>query len=356
MVAKESTSLKRAYCPKCKTENELDRIFYVNPDADVCYCPICMSELKPRQVIDNYNFFVSQKINKADRLLYQETKFYEAYCAFGDIIEMDPSQVRARFGRILALVYMSKLRKTNFLNALTLLTNEAETFFRKMKDQDHYVKFLTKVNSALDEYLKRFPKRISVKERFYNLDCVELYYTRLYEILEMKTFVFEEIKKVEAKIETNRIATSLNLLEQSVRDVTKMFEKRVITVEGSRYKVTKVVGPQHIVVSKLDERAQPLARYPKHKLDENEKKGKLINDKVYPDNSHLTSHIRFGIPALIITIIAAATALAFSFFAKDTLLLVLLILSIFFFVLSVTSMILLIVWKSQLSKRRHLID
>lgn len=71
---KETTTLKKAYCTHCKTENELNRIFEVNPDAEICYCPFCMTELKPKEAIDDYNYFISQKVLKANRLLYRDRK------------------------------------------------------------------------------------------------------------------------------------------------------------------------------------------------------------------------------------------------------------------------------------------
>ena len=45
-MPKTNSILKKAYCPKCKATNELYPIFDVNPEADVCYCPHCMSEGK----------------------------------------------------------------------------------------------------------------------------------------------------------------------------------------------------------------------------------------------------------------------------------------------------------------------
>ena len=298
-MAKEVSSLKKAYCPHHKTENELDRIFSVNPDAEVCYCPICMYELKPKDAIENYNYFIATKINKAERLLYRETKFYEAYCAFGRIIEIDPNSYRARFGRILSLIYMSKLRKTHFSQAALLLEGESERYFNKIKDQISYLKFLQRINAALDEYFKRLYKKITIKERFYNADCVQLYYERIHEILQLKNLVLDGLQRCIAKVEEERIVHLLKMVETSIKDLTKQFNGAVATADGVRYKVEKVVSDKQILISKLDDRVAPHTRYIKYKLNENEKQGRLLKDKVYPDNSHLTLLSNITLPFMI---------------------------------------------------------
>ena len=356
-MAKEVSSLKKAYCPIHKTDNELDRIFSVNPDAEVCYCPICMSELKPKEAIENYNYFIATKINKAERLLYRETKFYEAYCAFGRIIEIDPNSYRARFGRILSLVYMSKLRKTYFADASLLLDGESDKYFNKIKDQFSYLKFLSRINAALDEYVKRLHKKITIKDRFYNSDCVELYFKRLYEIINLKNLVLECLQRCAAKMEEERVTHLLKVVETSLKDLNKKFNGVVATADGLRYKVEKIISPKQILISQLDERLNPYNRYIKYKLNENEKKGRLLKDKVYPDNSHLTALTNVALPFIIIFFGLAAAAMVLIFMFKESpyrfIFYIAFAASILF---ALTTTVLFISWKIQLGKRHHLID
>ena len=356
-MAKEVSSLKKAYCPHCKTENELDRIFSVSPDAEVCYCPNCMREYKPKEVIDNYNLFIVGKLTKADRLLYRDTRFYEAYCAYGDIIEFDSLAYKARFGRILALIYMSKLRKTNFTNAITLLDSEADQYFRKLKDQTPYVRFLNRANVALDEYFKRLHKKITVRERFYNEDCVGLYFQRLYEVLQVKKKVFEELQKSWAKTNEERTEHYIKTVEASINVLTVLFDDVVATANGNRYKVAKVTSAKQIVVANLEEKTTPIAHYVVYKLNENEKRGKLLNDKVYPDNIHITALTKAALPLFVVFYALAIATFIGTFLVKDHIY----DLALYFtasgcLVFAITWMVLFIVWKSQLSKRHHLID
>ena len=355
MSIETPSKLKKAYCTYCKTDDELSRIFSVNPEAKVCYCPNCMVELKPKDAIDEYNYFIATKLNKANQLLYRDTRFYDAYCAFGHIIEIDPYIMKARFGRVLALFYMSTLRHTHFNDATLLLEREADQFFRKMKEQSHYAKFLTKVLSAVDEYQNRFERRITFKERFYSQDCVELYYTRLHEIIEVKKFVIEELNKITLKFPDEKVMRLLTNRENEMLELERQFDEPISTTGGTRYRVAKIVNNQ-ILVSKLEEQFAPLSRHKKFKLNENEKKGRLIKDKVYPDNSHLMLLTTSCIPLIVIFFVGAAAATLIYVFKWFNLGLIPLFAAIGCLLIAIAVLIFFIIWKHKLSKRRHLID
>lgn len=357
LMSKElATTLKKAYCPRCHTDNEENRIFSVNPDADVCYCPNCMAELKPKDVIEEYNWFITQKIIKADRLLYQDTKFYEAYCSYAHIIEIDPDSVRARFGRILSLIYMSTLRKSHFVDAKLLLQREADQYFHRIRDQLNYAKFLLKVNHALKEYQKHLVRRLTVKERFYSEECVELYFLRLNEIIQVRELLVDELTRIYSKDNNDKINRILYSVQNSLDKDDRLLKERVITADGNRYKFVKFNGRRQIFINVLDEKVNALTRFVKYKLDENEKKGKLISDKIYPDNTHLRSLIRTIVPFIVLFTLTSSGALVLYFFAEEKYKPYLLFGSIGGFGIVLILVILFAVWKWQLNKRRHLID
>lgn len=356
-MSKNTSTLKRAYCPKCKTDDETTPIFYTNPDADVCYCPNCMTKLNPKDAIDNYNYFISNKINKANRLLFRDTKFLEAYDSYGNILNIDATTYQARFGRILSLIYMSTLRKTNFYKASILLETEADQYFHKLKDQHAYAKFLSKVNYALDEYYKRFYKKLTVKDRFYSLNCVELYYLQLDEILKLKNFVYEEMEKIYAKAEDERTKLLMTEVKKSIKELKVRQDERIMTTDGNRYKFSKISRNHQVVIEKLEESVNPLTRYVHYKLDENEKKGKLLKEKVYPDNSHITSLVKGIFPIMIIALLGAVGLFISTFIFKNApFKLWVYAAAAASLVIGLTTLVLYIVWKSQLAKRRHLID
>lgn len=356
-MAKEApTSLKRAFCTHCKTEDELSRIFFVNPDAEVCYCPNCMSELKPKEAIDEYNYFISTKINKANVLLYCDTRFYDAYCAYAHIIEVDPSNISARFGRIISLLYMSTLRKTHFNDATLLLEREAEEFFRKMKEQGHYAKFLSKCLTAVEEYTNRFERRIMTRERLYSANCVELYFTRLYEIIEFRRYINNELGMLLSKNEDEKIQRVLSNSEVLLKELEIKFNKRVATTSGHQYKVAHVINAHQILISRTDSNVHPITRFVKYKLSEDEKNGRLIEDKVFPDNSHLMMIANVSIALMIISFVLVAICALFYVFKWFDLKIIPLIVGCAFIGSAITFIILLINAKIKMNKRRHLID
>lgn len=358
-MAKEvSSTLKKAYCPKCRRSDIVNHVFYVNPDAEVCYCPNCMAQLKPKLAINEYNLVIAQMINKAERLLYWDTDFSRAYSYFGNIIEVDDSITKARSGRILSLVYMSTLRHSHFIDAGLLLKSEAEQYFRKIKEYDRYAKFLHKIDTAVEEYYSRYVKRLTtVKDRFYSKDCVELYFMRLYEIITLDELVLEELNRIFNKEGDEVIGKHIDDLNKRLEKKKKLFEQRVITTDGYRYKVAKVVNDRKLIIAQLDERTTAITRYVKYRLYENEKKGKLIPDQVFPDNTYFAKMLRAFLPLFIVLYVLALGTIPPLFFIEDNLIKNILFIvgaALLFFALVTT--ILFIVWKVKLSKRRHLID
>lgn len=355
-MAKESTTLKRAYCLKCRVVDERYPIFMVNPDAEVCYCPNCMRAFKPKVVIDEYNYFIAERIYKADMLLFRDTKFLEAYNAFANIIEIDHESVRARFGRILALVFMSKLRKSNFINAMTLFKSEADEYFHKGRDLVRYRKFLNRLNNALDEYLPRFTKKLTTKDRFYSAECVDLYFLRIHEILQFKAEILKEANYLYSKAQDVKAMGIANEIEQTIRETKVLFDQVAIDVDGYRYRVAKIANNRKVLVAQLDEKVNPLTHYIKRKLDDDEEKGKLIGDKVYPDNTHIAALIKGAIPLMIITFFIASGAFVASFFIDEKYKLYSYIGGSVFVLTAIITFICYLVWKIKLGKRRHLID
>ena len=251
---------------------------------------------------------------------------------------------------------MSTLRKTHFTDAITLLERDAEQFFRKMKDQVHYAKFLNKVLNAIDEYQSRFVRRLTVKERFYSIDCVNIYYRRIYEIMQAKKFIINEIDKAAQKSSDVKVVRLLRSRELELSELDVQFHEPVTTADGYRYKVLNVFGPTQILIGRLDDVVPPLSRHKTFKLNENEKKGRLIKDKVYPDNSHLMALATGSIPVMILFFILGAIATLLYFFKWFDLGIIPLFVAGGSIALAITFLILFLIWKHKLSKRRHLID
>ena len=355
-MSKDITSLRRAYCTKCKTDNESNRIFLVSPDADVCYCPNCMHKLKPKEAIDEYNLFIQQKVNRANRLLFQETRFYEAYVSFAHIIEIDPQSEKARYGRLLSLVYMSTLRKTQFISAATLLKKEADQYFHKVKDQSSYMKFLFRLDRALTEYKKRFIKKITIKDRFYSEDCANLYFLRIHELTELKRVILDELTRTNNHLQDERSFRLTKEVQKSYDSLFDLINEKVTTTNGYRYKVAKIMNNRQILMTRLDIAESPISHFIRYKLDENEKKGRLISDKVFPDNTGIAIFLKIALPLSIFFILAGVGFSVSHLFIEEWMKIYFLFTFIAAFAIGAILAVLYMIWKIKLTKRRHLID
>lgn len=349
-MSKEITTLKKGYCPRCRPDNDLDRIFYVNPDVDACYCPNCMSKLRPKIAINYYSFYISQKISKAEKLLYRDTKFYEAYCSYGDILRIDPEIYEARFGRILSLIYMSTLRNTFFDSAMEMLQNEAERYFHKLKNQFEYINFIKKVDTALDEYISCFVKKVTYKDRFHDLECGKLYFSRLHEVINFKKVLTDELRASFVKEANNKAIELVRQIETSIKQLEKKFKERIITMDGNRYSIEKVID-NNINVKQLDESVNSLGKQ-KRKLNDDEKQGRLLKEKVFPDYTRISLLIKISFPLMIFFLVLIAFSLT-AIFISQKLKIYLVILASTSLALFILLLILYAAWRGQLSKRHH---
>ena len=79
-------SFKKGFCTHCKGD-ERARIFEVNKDADVCYCPHCAHTMKPKEAIGNYSYLISSYLKKASKALFESTEYLYAYQTFAHVID-----------------------------------------------------------------------------------------------------------------------------------------------------------------------------------------------------------------------------------------------------------------------------
>ena len=136
-----------------------------------------------------------------------------------EIINYEPTNVRALFGRALTLIFMSTLRNSKFNEALELLKSESQRLYRKIKTIDLYTQFIVRANKALDEYNEVFRKRLTTRKRFYNIDCIQLFFVRLNEILQLKEFFKEELEFICSKHSSDESAAALENVTNSIKTI-----------------------------------------------------------------------------------------------------------------------------------------
>ena len=186
-------ALKKGFCTHCKGDEDL-RIFDVNKDAEVCYCPHCMAAMPPKEAIANYNALIANYLKHASKALFDSTQYLEAYQTFAHIIDLNETIKVAHFGRIISMVHLSTLRKSKIEFALSLHRQEAPKWCHYAETVEEYYHFLLLLLDALASYETRIKKRITTHGIYYDMDCVILYLQRIKEIKDYKEFVAQEAK------------------------------------------------------------------------------------------------------------------------------------------------------------------
>lgn len=313
-------ALKKAYCTHCHVSDEKERIFEVNSDAEACFCPRCMTQYIPSIPIKAFELFIAKQINQADRNLFSAIGYYKSYLMYARILELDPNNTHALFGRLLALIYMSTLRKTHFQN-VGLLLNEEKDIFRKVSNEKLYIAFLHRVCYALDEYFVLFRKKLITHHYFYDIDCIKLYFKNLNSIQKLKTLILKEYHFIQTRHDQPEIKLAIASLEQSISSQSEEMNKKWITADGYTYGYVGTSESGDLLLGRSDKiNAVKISRYhPKALLHERaERKNKVIKDQVFPNFSYLYRLEKISLPTMIVLFVLGIISLMCTFAFQTT--------------------------------------
>ena len=302
-------ALKRGFCAHCKGEETL-RLFDVNKESEVCYCPNCMAAMPPKEAIQNYHDLIAYYLKKASRALFETGDYLKAYQTFAHIIDLDPSIKVAYFGRILSLVYLSTLRKGKINFANILHRQEAKELFHYQEWAGEYFHFLILLLDALDAYENKMKKRIQVRGMFYDTDCIVLYLKRLQEIKLYKEFIateanfFVDSNKDQFKVAVNRVNLDIKHYERA-------FKENFLTIDGYSYVFTGFAGLTPTIDLQFDEQVHKPHIIKNANLYPKDNKKSIIREEIYQTNISLAILIRLSVP-LAITFFVLAVAMMIS--------------------------------------------
>lgn len=306
-------SLKKAICTKCHIKNERNYAFEVNAEADVCYCPHCMAQLKPEDAIKAYDSFIQKKLSNAYKNLYVRTLFEDAYRDFAHIIEIDPNVLEARFGRILSLLYLSKLRRSRFADAAILLKEESNLYFKKKSVADDYARFLKKCVRAINEYSANFKKRICVKTYYYDEDCVKLMFAKEQELIDFEKFILNEARYLKEKFEVTHLDELFENLSSEIVEAELNLKTKACDIHGCKYSFENINQYHQVVFSRSEPKAPAkIVKVKERHLYEPEKKRDTISDSVYSDNVVFYNFIKQSSPWMIVTFVIGVIFLVVS--------------------------------------------
>lgn len=345
-------SFKKGFCTHCKGD-ERGRIFEVNKDADVCYCPHCAHTMKPKEAISNYNWLISSYLKKASKALFESTEYLYAYQTFAHVIDLDETVKVAYFGRLLSLVYLSTLRTSKISLALQMHRLQAKLFHYQETARE-YFNFLWLLLDALDQYENRMKKRIQNHHVFYDKDCIVLFLKRMEEIKQYKSFIQDEAEFfVDANKEQYLVV--VERAKNSVEQCKSVFLQRYVTADGKSY-LFEEFGKDGMPVINLQKHIPPQTVHsfsPQYLYPKENKKG-LIRDDIYLNNLTLSNLVRTSIPLAIFLLTVVIAAMVVSFFVEPKAIkLMIYIVSASLLVASFVLVILHFAWKNSLKKKYY---
>lgn len=347
-------ALKRGFCTHCQGD-EIQRIFNVNREAEICYCPVCAHPMQPKDAIVNYRHLISHYLKKASRYLFETTEYLRAYQTFAHIIDIDDTIKVAYFGRILALVHLSTLRKSKIPFAMQMHKQQAAKMFHYQETANEYYHFLVLLLDALDIYEHKMKRRLTSRGVFYDVDCVVLYLKRVEEIKLYKRYLISE---AEFFIDANKehFQAIVDRINNSKDHYVNVFKENYVTGDGNSYSfnefgpnITPILTMQSI---KNDQKVrhikEEISLYPK------DNKKSPIKDEVYQNNLPLFIFVSMSVPLAIILFFAALTAVIIGVFAPSEIVKMLLFIGAA--ILTSVSLMLFILhfaWKNALKKKYY---
>ena len=347
---------KNGVCPYCQFNRLQNRIFPVNPEASTVFCPSCMRELDPKKAIGLYNDIISKMVAKADDTLFVACDPVLAYQQYADVLEIEPSNSRALLGRILCLIYTSKVRSSYLNDVHSLLENIS---YKGSEEMTNYVGFLKKINFALDEYDLALYSKLTHRKYFYDEECIKLYFKRLSEIIKFKKEILLKLGQIKKNYVNQDTEILINMINHNVSERENFLKTIKYTVQGVGYRYSRIVGDKVFIDRDEEVINTKINRQRLYTLDAKEKgKKALIKDKVFKDYTGTIIAKKVSIYLFFLTMILAIGCgiVAYLYFSNQLIFIISLIAASIFLVASIVLLVLHLVWKSILKKRKLRID
>ncbi len=349
LISYSNMALKKGYCTNCNKNDETRRIFDVNPSTSYCHCPHCGKRYRPKVAINNYNRVLARYLKRASYFLRNVGDAKRAYGIYAYILELEFSNSAARMGRLLALSYLSSLRRNRFKEAKELLLMDVEQF-REEKYEKEYSAFLLELSKCTDEYMYRVEKKLTFKDYFYDVDCLKLYYKNMEDVIDIKRLIVNELSLINEE-------KMVEIVSNSIKNLEEIFKKSVFTADGKEQKLVNFgkSGEPLIVNGYQRKDTTKIQRYRMSTLDPNNKKATFIKDVVFSRTYiKLFNAMQASIALIIVSAVIALVALIiYLVFIKNPFILVALILAIVFGVLGVSFVIMRLILSYVLTKKRY---
>ena len=299
----------KGYCTNCNKDNEGRRIFDVNSDTRFCYCPHCGKKYRPRVAIANYQRTITRYLRRARFFLSNAGEFQYAYNLYAYVLDLEPTNKTAKLGRLLSLGFLSTVRRNRFTEVLQLLEIEKDLFHDKQFAHEQYNEFLIHLENCTETYLINVKKALTLKDYFYDVDCIKLYFKHIKDVIELRRLIMSELMLI-------GVSTNLSIITEETKTLEKAYNTTCFTVDGQDHSLAHFAkNGDPIIVNGVKQVDTRLSRYRMSTLDvNNKKKLNIIPDRAFPafySRAFRTSDV--AIPLCVVNLAIAITLLVFYF-------------------------------------------
>lgn len=353
---------KRGICPYCRINNITHSIFLVNPEASSCFCGANTHRINPQQAIDTYEAYIEKMIKKADDTLNVVCNPSLAYQEYADVIEIDDTYIRPYLGRILCLVYMSKVRKSHLIDAKTLLEVGLQKNFGKVDDSPVVFSHLRKITHVVEEYLNAVKRRLTFRIYYYDVDCLTLYLTHVAEARELENAIFEAVTSIKKKYQNEKVDTFLNYLDEKIAEKERILgDYSYLTVEGKSYKFAACDAEFKASITEETKKGvvdTKTSRYRMASLNSDDKEKRFIKDEVFKDYTKTIKAKKRSIFWFIFFYVAAITFAVSIYILRDYFIsfILAIVATLLLLILGTIFLILAISFSAQISQKRRKLE
>ena len=345
---------KRGMCPYCRNNN----YFLVNPEAVSCFCGTNIHQISPQDAIAKYDRYIDNLIYKANDTLELVGNANLAYQEYADVIELDEAITYPYFGRILSLIYMSKVRKSRLDDARLLFITGESQHFNKLSEVPLIVASIRKIARLCEDYLSRVYRQLTLKQFYYDSSCLTLYMKHVYEVMEFEKELLEYLTSIKKKFQSEKIDTVLNYLDEMIAEKErKLNDYEHVIISGEHYKVILPHDHQELSVELIPNKTTntKTARYRLSTLDSGDKKKRYIKDVIFKDyTSIIGQRKRFLFYTITSSILCVGAGISAVFFYDNFILFISLLIGAgVLFLFAILTLIFFIIWSTKISKKKH---
>lgn len=295
----------KAYCAYCpKDVGEKERIFEYNKDTTFLVCPNCGKQLNPIEAHHAYLSFLRKQVHKADNYLDFYGQYLKAYQQYAYVISIENESVEARLGRILSLSYLSTLRKAYFIDCLTLFNTEKESYTYTQQDLLTFLYFAKNMNYMAKLYASQIKKRLTTYRYFYDVECIKLYFQRIFELKRLLTCILNELTALKEEISNHEVLNkAYTTYSNGIVKFGRFLTADANAIDGSVYNFDTIDEKGNVLI-KLKKKYQlnHMFNY-RHLYLYSENNRHLIKDDVFHFSNSLLTSLRVWTAVALITLV-----------------------------------------------------